>query len=155
MLAIPGPADIKKLMKKSWNWALWVGFLLVLVGFFSYSFFVLFPATRDFPWVNLALFCAGGILFILGLARAFGRPQVYRGKIFGPILAFLSLLVFGLFAYGVFYLVRQMPASAGAPRVGEKAPEFTLPDQNGKLVALSDILGSSRAAVLIFYRGHW
>jgi AhpC/TSA family len=142
-------------MKKSWNWMLWIGFLLVLVGFFSYAFFVLFPATRDFPWVNLALFCAGGILLILGLARAFGRPQVYRGKIFGPILSLISLLVVDLFAYGVFYEVWQMPASAGAPRIGERAPEFTLPDQDGKSVALSDILGSSRAAVLIFYRGHW
>jgi AhpC/TSA family len=142
-------------MKKSWNWMLWIGFLLVLVGFFSYAFFVLFPATRDFPWVNLALFCAGGILLIVGLARGFGRPQVYRGKIFGPILAVISLLGVGLFAYGVFYEVRQMPASAGAPRIGERAPEFTLPDQDGKPVALLDILGSSRAAVLIFYRGHW
>jgi hypothetical protein len=142
-------------MKKGWNWMLWIGFLLVLVGFFSYAFFVLFPVTRDFPWVNLTLFCAGGILLIVGLARAFGRPQVYRGKIFGPILAVISLLGVGLFAYGVFYEVRQMPASAGAPRIGERAPEFTLPDQDGKPVTLSDILASSRAAVLIFYRGHW
>lgn len=146
---------IPKTMKKSWNWTLWVGFLLVLVGFFSYAFFVLFPATRDFPWVNLTLFCLGGILLIVGLARAFGRPQVFRGKIFGPILAVISLLVVGLFAYGVFYEVRQMPASAGAPRIGETAPEFTLPDQNAKPVALSEILRSSQAAVLIFYRGHW
>jgi hypothetical protein len=142
-------------MKKSWNWMLWIGFLLVLVGFFSYPFFVLFPATRDFPWVTLALFCAGGIFLIAGLARSFGRPQVYRGNVFGPILTVISLLVFSLFAYELFYVLRQMPASAGAPRVGEKAPEFTLPDQNGKSVALSDILGSSRAALLIFYRGHW
>jgi protein-S-isoprenylcysteine O-methyltransferase Ste14 len=146
---------IRKTMKKSWNWTLWVGFLLVLVGFFSYAFFVLFPATRDFPWVNLTLFCLGGILLVVGLARAFGRPQVFRGKIFGPILAVIGLLVVGLFAYGVFYEVRQMPASAGAPRIGESAPEFTLPDQDAKPVALSDILRSSQAAVLIFYRGHW
>jgi len=145
----------QNLVKKSWNWMLWIGFLIVLVGFFSYAFFVLFPATRDFPWVNLALFCAGGILLIVGLARAFGRPQVYRGKIFGPILAVMSLLVFAFFGYGAFYLVRQMPASTGAPRVGEKAPEFTLPDQNGKPVALTDLLSSSHGAVLIFYRGHW
>jgi len=48
-----------------------------------------------------------------------------------------------------------MPASAGAPRVGEKVTEFTLPDQNGKAVALTDLLSSSDGAVLIFYRGHW
>jgi len=142
-------------VKKRWNWLLWVGFLLVVAGLFTYGFFAQFPATRDFPWANLLLFGAGGILIVLGLARAFGRPQVYRGKIFGPILAVLSLLAFGLFGYGAFYLVRQMPVSAGAPRVGEKAPEFTLPDQNGKPVALADLLSGSRGAVLIFYRGHW
>jgi len=127
----------------------------VVAGLFTYGIFAQFPVTRDFPWVNLLLFGTGGIFLVLGLARAFGRPQVYRGKIFGPILAVLSLLAFALFGYGAFYLVRQMPVSAGAPRVGEKAPEFTLPDQNGKPVALANLLSGSRGAVLIFYRGHW
>ena len=142
-------------MKRRWNWPLWTGFLLALAGLFSYAVFSQFPITRDFPWVNLLLFGASGILLVLGLTRAFGRPHVYRGKVFGPILAAISLLVFGLFAYGVFYVVRQMPASVGAPHVGEKTPEFTLPDQNGKPVALADLLSGSRGAVLIFYRGHW
>jgi hypothetical protein len=144
-------------MKRNWNWPLWAGFILVLAGFLSYSFFALVPVTRDFPWVNLLLFCGGGILLATGLVRAFRQPELYRGKIFGPILAALSLLVVGLFAYGVFYIVRQMPASAGAPRVGEKAPEFTLPDQDGKPVALADLRssGGARGALIIFYRGHW
>src|SRR5438477_2805427 len=113
-------------MKRRWNWALWLGFIFVAAGFITYPFFVLFPVTRDFPWANLLLFGTGGILLVLGLARAFGRPQLYRGKIFGPILAVLSLLAFTLFGYGVLYQLRQMPASAGAPRVGGKAPEVRL-----------------------------
>jgi hypothetical protein len=141
-------------MKRNWNWSLWIGFLLALAGLFSYEFFVQFPITRDFPWANLLLFAAGGILLILGLARAFGRSQLYRGKIFGSVFALLSLLVFTFFAYELFYVVRQVPASTGAPRVSEKAPEFTLPDQNGKPVALADLV-SPNGAVLIFYRGHW
>jgi peptidoglycan/LPS O-acetylase OafA/YrhL len=141
-------------MKRNWNWPLWIGFLLALAGLFSYEFFVQFPITRDFPWANLLLFAAGGILLILGLARAFGRPQLYRGKIFGSVFALLSLLVFTFFDYELFYVVRQVPASTGAPRVSEKAPEFTLPDQNGKPVALADLV-SPNGAVLIFYRGHW
>ena len=142
-------------MKRSWNWALWIGFVLFIVGFLSYEWLVRFPLTRDFPWVNLLLFGAGGIFIVVGLFRAFGRPRQYRGKIFGPILTILSLLLVALFAYGLFYIARQMPPSTRAPRVGEKAPDFSLPDTNGELVSLSDLLASGRGAVLIFYRGYW
>jgi hypothetical protein len=89
------------------------------------------------------------------LFRAFGRPQVYRGKIFGSIFTAMALLVVAFFSYEIFYVLRQVPRSAGAPRVGEKAPEFTLPDQDEKPVALADLLSSSRAVALIFYRGFW
>jgi hypothetical protein len=141
-------------MKRKWNWSLWIGFIFVLAGLFSFEFFVQFPITRDFPWANLLLFCVGGILLVTGLVRAFGKPQLYRGKIFGSIFALVSVLAFSLFAYGAFYLARQLPASTSAPRVGERAPEFTLPDQDGKQVALADLI-SPKGAVLIFYRGHW
>jgi hypothetical protein len=55
----------------------------------------------------------------------------------------------------------QLPLSTGAPYVGQKAPAFALPDQNGKLVSLADLLkpmpgGKKTAGVaLIFYRGYW
>lgn len=141
-------------MKRKWNWALWTGFALVLSGFLTYPFFVLFPITRDFPWVNLLLFAAGGIVLIAGLVRAFGKPQLYRGKVFGTIFVVLGTAIFALFAYAIFYEVWQLPAAAGAPHVGQKAPDFTLPDQNGKPIALADLI-SKNGAVLIFYRGHW
>ena len=71
----------------------------------------------------------------------------------------LSLLVFAFFSYIFFYELKQLPASAEAPRVGQKAPEFTLPDQNAKPVALADLIlsqaGKPGGAVLIFYRGFW
>jgi hypothetical protein len=145
-------------MKRSWNWWLWIGFLFVLAGFFSYTFFARFPVTRDFPWANLVLFCAGGILLVVGLFRAFGNPRTYRGKIFGSILTLLSLLMIGLFCYVIFYELRQVPASAGAPHVGQIAPDFMLLDQNEKPVGLGDLLAGPsgrRALVLIFYRGFW
>ena len=38
--------------------------------------------------------------------------------------------------------------------VGEVAPDFTLEDQNGQKIKLSDARGKS-LVVLIFYRGYW
>ena len=74
------------------------------------------------------------------------------------------MLMAGFFSYIVFYELRQLPASVRAPRVGEKAPEFTLPDQNDRQVSLQDLLSSPvsnvsatkpEAVLLIFYRGFW
>jgi hypothetical protein len=142
-------------MKRKWNWPIWVGFVVAVGGLFSYEFFARYPITRDFPWANLLLFGIGIALLILGLFRAFGRRQLYRGKIFGSILTPIALFLFAFFSYEIFYVLRQVPLSAQAPRVGEKAPEFTLPDQNGKPIALGDLLSGSRAVALIFYRGFW
>jgi hypothetical protein len=141
--------------EKSWNCSLWIGFLCAVAGFFTYTFFAQFPITRDFPWANLLLFALGGILLVLGLFRAFGKSQVYRGKIFGPILATLGILMFAFFSYLFFYVLRQVPPSTGAPRVGQKAPEFTLSDQDGKNASLRDLVSKSKAVALIFYRGFW
>ncbi len=142
-------------MKRKWNWPIWAGFFVALGGLFSYEFFVRFPITRDFPWANLLLFGIGAVLLLVGLFRAFGRPQLYRGKIFGLIFTVITLFLFTFFSYEIFYVLRQVPLSAHAPRVGEKAPEFTLVDQNGRSVALTDLASSSRAVALIFYRGFW
>jgi hypothetical protein len=142
-------------MKRKWNWAIWVGFVIAVGGLFSYEFFAQFPITRDFPWATLLLFGIGAALLIFGLFRAFGRPQLYRGKIFGSLLTAIASLLFAFFAYEIFYVLRQVPLSTGAPRVGEKAPDFILLDQNDKAVGLGDLLSGSRGVALIFYRGFW
>ncbi len=41
-----------------------------------------------------------------------------------------------------------------APRVGEAMPPFMLPDENGRLVSLPELLASGPTAVM-FHRGHW
>jgi hypothetical protein len=165
-------------VKRSWNWRLWAGFALVLVGAASYQYlFVRFAVTRDFPWANLILFALGAFLLITGLRRAFQQPEAYRGKVSATILASLSAVVVGLFLFVVFYFARQVPESRGAPAVGQVVPDFTLADENGQPVTLSKLLrspfstndwtatangpaageprGNTAGAVLIFYRGYW
>ena len=149
---------------RRWNWLLWAGFLLCLTAFASYPFvFAKFPITRDVPWANFLLFAAGGALFFQGLKHAFGQSQEYRGKIAGPILGALSLLALGFFCFIVFYMTKQLPASTGAPRIGQNAPEFALPDTNSNPVSLSSLLSKPlsntqappKGVLLVFYRGYW
>ena len=65
------------------------------------------------------------------------------------------MLVVAFFSYDIFYVLRQAPASAGAPHVGQTAPDFILLDQNEKPVGLGDLLSGSKGVALIFYRGFW
>ena len=138
------------------------GFLLCGIAFISYPMvFAQFPATRDIPWVNWLLFALGLGLVGAGIVRAFRSPEHYRGRIAGPIFGVLSLAAFGLFILMTLVGARQLPESAGAPKVGEKAPDFTLPDAQGRPVRLYSLLeqpgGGNPGSwvLLIFYRGDW
>jgi peroxiredoxin len=50
--------------------------------------------------------------------------------------------------------LRHVQAGADAPAVGEVMSGFVLPDHEGRLVSLEDILASG-PAVIAFHRGHW
>ena len=143
-------------VKRRWNISIWAGFAIVLLSLVSYiPVFAPFPITRDVPWVNYLLFVVGGVLLAVGLKRAYREPDRYRGKISGPILSVLSLFIAGFFVVGVLYLTKQLPASSGAPQVGQPAPQFTLANIDGKQTALADLLKGHRGVILIFYRGYW
>jgi hypothetical protein len=145
------------------NWQIWAGFLLSVIALISYPFvFVRFPITRDFPWASLLLFGIAVALLLLGVRRAFAPDRRLRSKIAASVLATLSVLILGLFVFSAFIMARWLPASHGAPQVGQKAPDFSLADTDGRLVSLSELLSSSTESVapakgvlLIFYRGYW
>jgi peptidoglycan/LPS O-acetylase OafA/YrhL len=147
------------------NWPLWVGFLLTLAAFITYtSVFVYYPVTRDFPWVNLLIFAVAMVLLIMGLRRGFAsdRPHPTRSKVVSSIVGLLGFAVFAFFIFIFFIAAKWLPASTGAPQVGQRAPEFSLPDTSGKQVSLNELLstpvnGSTppKGVLLVFYRGYW
>ena len=147
------------------NWPLWTGFLLTLAAFLSYFFiFVLFPFTRDFPWANLVLFVIAGVLLFLGLRRGFAsdRPHPTRSKIVSSIVSVLSVAVFAMFIFVIFVVGTSLPKSEGAPHVGQRVPDFSLPDTAGKQVSLNELLTTPingntppKGVLLVFYRGYW
>jgi hypothetical protein len=142
-------------MRRNWNWFVWLGFAVALLAAISYiPFFSRFPITRDFPWANLLLFGAAGILLSIGVYRAFAQPDRYRGKISGIVLSALSLAICALFCFGV-YQAGKLPSGDTALRVGQQAPDFTLAGVDGSAVTLSQLRQGQRAVVLIFYRGYW
>ena len=144
------------------NWPIWAGFLLSLFAALSYPFiFVRWPVTRDFPWANLLIFFVSALLLLIGVRRAFAPERRKRSKIVASILTTLSAAVLGFFVFTFFVASRWLPASHGAPQVGQKAPDFLLADTNNKNVSLADLLSSSingtpaKGVLLIFYRGYW
>jgi len=103
------------------------------------------PAIRNHP----ALYLAG---FALGTAIA--AAAVWRSARWLNLaaLAFsVALLVLGGYFNFVF---ARLPAPATVLKVGEAAPDFTLPDATGAAVALASFR-DQRPVVLVFYRGYW
>jgi predicted MFS family arabinose efflux permease len=149
---------------RRFNWPLWVGFLLTITAFMSYfTVFVWFPVTRDFPWANLLLFLIAVGLLFAGIQRGFAsdKPHPTLSKVVTSIVAALSALVLAFFIFTIFIAARWLPASTGAPQVGQKVPDFTLTDTTGKPVSLNELLSSPvngsapKGVLLVFYRGYW
>ena len=144
------------------NSALWYGVLITLLGIGSQFFYFLRPPraiSHVLPWINLLLPAIGLIFLSIGLARAFRRSAVYGGKVWGSCVTVIALL---LLAGNVvlFQKTRDVPNSVGAPQVGQRLPEFTLPDSSGHPASLSLLFaappaGTRPKAVLVdFSRGY-
>lgn len=124
---------------------------LAIAGFLLSLFApAVYLATQDWAWgrETSALPIAYAVCGILGGLIGFGA----RG-IFPKVLGVASLLLSGWFLW-IILMVSTLPTSAHAPVVGQAAPSFTLPDQNGQPVALADRL-SKGPVLLVFFRGHW
>ena len=147
---------------RNFNWQLWAGFGLTLFSFLSYPFlFIDYSLLRDFPWLNLLLFAVALALLILGLRRAFRTGRKAISKVAAVVVTTLGVLVMAFFVFIAFIEARRLPSSAGAPQIGQKAPDFILTDANNKPVALAELLTQpinnkpAKGVLLIFYRGYW
>jgi hypothetical protein len=146
------------------NFVLWYGLLITLVGIgteFLYFLRPPQPIPHVLPWINLLVPAVGLICLFLGLVRAFGQSRVYGGKIWGSVVTVPALLLFGGNVI-LFRNTRDVPKSASAPQVGQRLPDFTLPDSSGQLISLSQLFWSTtagrpqpKAVLLVFYRGYW
>jgi len=95
--------------------------------------------------------------------NVFAQPRSVAARIGGTLVVLLALLFAGSSLF-VSYHARALPASADAPHVGQKVPDFTLADTNGQPVSLAQLFAlapgdpsaaAPKAVLLIFYRGYW
>jgi len=147
--------------QKPGNILLWIGLVITVLAVLSNFLYFLNMPQAIIPWINLLLPLIGLYVLIIGVKRAFKQPQVYSGKIWGSIVTGLAVAFLCLSIYGAIH-ARDLPPSKGAPRVGQKAPDFTLTDTNGQAVSLSQLLSGPvgnlqrpKAILLVFYRGYW
>jgi hypothetical protein len=143
------------------NFAPWWGLLFALGAIGSnVAFFSSPPWPGALPWLSLFFAALALIFLVTGLRRAFGRPQIYRGRALTVVLSVVALLAIGLNAFA-FVTSRKLPSSTAAPQVGQKVPDFTLSDTSGKRLSLDQLLAANpgspapKAVLLIFYRGYW
>jgi hypothetical protein len=150
-------------MKKRQNWFLWIGFGLTLIALAGYPLvFMRFAVTNDLPWPTYALFAVALVFLVAGIRRAFAPASEYGGRILAPVLTLVSVAGMAFFLFAIVVFSRQLPASHGTPQIGQRAPDFTLHDMNGRSVSLAELLQShpagaapTRGVLLVFYRGYW
>jgi peroxiredoxin len=93
------------------------------------------------------------------LRQAFLRCRDMEGSLGEQLQAYADAgrEIFPAYGEAVDRLVARINVNGGgenAPRPGEAMPHFLLPDETGRLVSLTSLIGSGPLAVM-FYRGHW
>ncbi|HET7441486.1 MAG TPA: hypothetical protein VFJ47_09300 [Terriglobales bacterium] len=116
-------------------------------------------AERLLVWLSV-LFAFGALAFLLWSLKLFFAEGLGKGRrIRSSLLALVSALLIAVNLFGFFH-ARAVPPSAGAPQVGQKIPDFTLPDIHNQPVSLTALFAPAtnappKAVLLVFYRGYW
>ncbi len=105
---------------------------------------------RDNPW-PMEVVAGTATLVALGfLVQAYRQRRV---RAVATVCAVLSTASTALFLMIVHVSSYRLPAPPVELAVGAPAPEFTLPDQAGRPVALASL--HDHPTLLVFYRGFW
>ena len=113
----------------------------------AYVQLVRVPLVRNHPEAYVAAFALALALAVVALGR--GRGRRWPAWIAGGVSA--VLLVAGSWFN---FVGARVPATPTVLRVGERPPDFTLPDAEGRPVSLAEFRGK-KPVVLVFYRGYW
>jgi len=120
--------------------------ILVSLGAIAgYVAFLRVPTVRNHPELYLVAFALATLIAAAASWRAARWPNL--------VALALSAVLLVLGGYFNFVLAR-VPATATALKVGEPAPDFTLPDATGAPVSLASFRDRT-PVVLVFYRGYW
>jgi len=123
-----------------------VSLLLAVAAPVAYILLIRVPIVRNHPGAYVAAFAVALALAVLALVRGRGRRWP----------AWIALGVSALLlAGGTWFnlVVARVPMTPTVLRVGERPPDFTLPDAEGRPVSLAQFRG--KPVVLVFYRGYW
>ena len=125
-----------------------VASLVVAVGAVAaYALLIRVPLVRNHPEGYVAAFALALVLAVVALVRGRGRRW--------PAWIALAVSALLLAGGGWFnFVLARVPVTATVLRVGERPPDFTLPDAEGRPVTLADFRGK-KPVVLVFYRGYW
>jgi cytochrome oxidase Cu insertion factor (SCO1/SenC/PrrC family) len=126
-------------------WPALVSVLLSLGAIAGYFAFLRVPAVRNHPELYLVAFALAALIAGVASWRAARWPN----------LAALALSAVLLVLGGYFnFVLARVPATATTFKIGEPAPDFTLPDATGAPVSLASFRDRT-PVVLVFYRGYW
>jgi AhpC/TSA family len=118
---------------------------LSLAAIAGYIVLLRVPTVRNHPELYLVAFAIATVIAGVATWRAARWPNFVA----------LGLSVILLTLGGVFnFVLAKIPATLTVLRVGEPAPDFTLPDAAGAPVSLASFRDRT-PVVLVFYRGYW
>ena len=149
---------------KPGNPSLWLGLAIAFAAMLcNLVLFLNPPAQSVIPWLSLVLGIVAIVFVVLGVKNLFTQSRAIAGRVLGVFVALLSLL-FSASSIFLFVHARAVPPSSDAPQIGQKAPDFTLPDTNNQPLSLMQLfapvpgnaaVAAPNAVLLIFYRGYW